>query len=67
MEDIKSIPQNNMACLKKKSLLDLPDNVIEEMMNFLSFCDLYKLRKQGKRLADCIDRVMKKKPFSKYI
>ena len=56
-----------MACLKEKSLLDLPDDVIEEMMNFLSFCDLYELRKQGKRLADCADRVMKKKPFSKYI
>ena len=56
-----------MASLKEKCLLDLPDDVIEEMMAFLSFCDLYKLRKQGKRLADCTERVLKKKPFSKYM
>ena len=56
-----------MAHLKEKCLLDLPDDVIEEMMTFLSFCDLYNLRKQGKRLADCTERVLKKKPFSKYM
>ena len=52
--------------LKPKSILDLPDEVIEKMMSFLSFGDLYKLRKLGKRLADCTERVLKKKPFSKY-
>ena len=51
---------------KPKSILDLPDEVIEKMMSFLSFGDLYKLRKLGKRLADCTERVLKKKPFSKY-
>ena len=59
--------RSNMACLKHKSLLDLPDEVIEEIMIFLSFGDLYKLKKQGKRLADCTERVLKKKPFSKYM
>ena len=57
--------RSNMACLKQKSLLDLPDEVLEKMMTFLSFGDLYKLKKQGKRLADCTERVLKKKPFSK--
>ena len=62
------VPQQNNSKigLKQKSILDLPDEVIEMMISFLSFCDLYKLRKQGKRLADCTERVLKKKPFSKY-
>ena len=54
-----------MAYLKQKALLDLPDEVIEEIMTFLSFGDLYKLRKQGKRLASCTETVLIKKPFSK--
>ena len=49
------------------SLLDLPDEVIEEMMTFLSFCDLYKLKKLGKQLEDCTEKVLKKKPFRKYM
>ena len=62
------VPQQNDSKigLKQKSILDLPDEVIEMMISFLSFCDLYKLRKQGKRLADCTEKVLKKKPFSKY-
>ena len=64
---IQFIPKNNMASLKQKSLLDLPDEVIEEVMTFLSFSDLNKLRKLGKRLADCTERVLKKKPFSMYM
>ena len=56
-----------MACLKQKSILDLPDEVLEKMMTYLSFSDLYKLRKLGKRLADCTERVLKKKPFSMYM
>ena len=67
LEEIQFISQNNMACLKQKSLLDLPNEIIEEMMTFLSFRDLYELRKLGKRLADCTERVLKNKPFSKYI
>ena len=62
---IQFIPKNNMASLKQKALLDLPDEVIEEIMTFLSFDDLYKLRKQGKRLASCTEKVLIKKPFSK--
>ena len=63
------VPQQNNSKirLKQKSILDLPDEVIEMMISLLSFCDLYKLRKQGKRLADCTERVLKKKPFSKYV
>ena len=59
------IAKNNMASLKQNSILDLPDEVIEKMMSFLSFRDLYKLEKLGKRLADCTERVLKKKPISK--
>ena len=54
-----------MDHLVKKSILDLPDEVIEEIMAFLSFADLSNLRKAGKKLADCAKRVSKKKPFSK--
>ena len=62
------VPQqyNSEIGLKQNSILDLPDEVIEKMMSFLSFRDLYKLEKLGKRLADCTKRVLKKKPFSKY-
>ena len=55
-----------MACLEKKSILDMPDLVIEMILSFLSFCDLFNISKGGKRLEDCAKRVMKKKPFSKY-
>ena len=54
-----------MDHLVKKSILDLPDEVIEIMMAFLSFVDLSNLRKVGNKLADCAKRVSKKKPFSK--
>ena len=56
-----------MAHLEQKSLLDLPDEVIEEIMNFLLFSELFNLSKVDKRLKDCEKRVSKKKPFSKYI
>ena len=65
--NIQYILKNNMACLKQKFLLDLPDEVLEKIMTFLSFSDLYKLRKLGKRLADSTERVLKKKPFSMYM
>ena len=45
----------------------LPDEVIEKIMTYLSFSDLLNLRKEGGRLEGCAIRVLKKKPFSKYI
>ena len=56
-----------MASLNQKSILELPDEVIEEIMIFLSFSDLFNLMKQGTRMEDCAKRVLKNKPFSKYI
>ena len=55
-----------MDRLVKKSILDLPDEVIEIIMAFFSFDDLFNLSKVGKKLADCAKRVSKKKPFGKY-
>ena len=54
-----------MASLKEASILDLPDEIIEHIMIFLSFADLFKLSKEGKRLEDCVKRVSKKKPVRK--
>ena len=56
-----------MTCLENKSIFHCPDEVIEEIMTFLSFADLYNLSKVEKRLQDCTKRVLKKKPFSKFI
>ena len=56
-----------MSSLEEMSILDFPDEIIEVMMTFLRFSDLYNLVKVEKRLKDCAKRVMKKKPFSKYI
>ena len=56
-----------MSSLEEISILDFPDEIIEMMMTFLSFNDLFNLSKIGKRFEDCAKRVMKKKPFSKYI
>ena len=58
---------NKFVCLEKQSILDLPEEVIEEIMLFLSFSDLFNLIKVNKRLESCAKRVMKNKPFSKYI
>ena len=55
-----------MDSLVKDSLLNLPDEVIEYIMSFLSFADLWKLSEAGKRLEDCVRRVSKTKPFRKY-
>ena len=57
----------SMACIKQKSIFDLPDEVIEKIFSFLSFNDLFKLSKEGKRLEGCVKRVSKRKPFSKSI
>ena len=54
-----------MDRLVKKSITDLPDEVIEIIMAFLSFTDLFNLSKEGKKLAECAKRVSKKKPFGK--
>ena len=56
-----------MACLEQISILDFPDEVIEEIMSFLSFSDYFNLRKVERRLEDCAKRVLKKRPFSKCI
>ena len=56
-----------MECLIQKSIFELPDEIIEEIMTFLSFSDLFNLGKQGTRMEDCAKRVLKYKPFSKYI
>ena len=56
-----------MACLEHQSILHLPDEILEEIMIFLSFSDLFNLSKVDKRLQDCAERVLKKKPCSKYI
>ena len=45
----------------------LPDEVIEKIMTYLSFPDLFNLSKEGIRLEGCAMRVLKKKKFSKYI
>ena len=58
--------RNKIACLEKQSFLDLPEEVIEEIMSFLSFSDLFNLSKVEKRIENCAKRVMKNKPFSKY-
>ena len=55
-----------MAHLKIISILDLPDEVLEHIMTFLSFADLFKLSIEGTRLKDCVKRVSKNKPFRKY-
>ena len=68
-----------MACLTKRKRLnaenakvqktfsDLPDEVIEEIMAYLSFEDLFNLSKIDSRLKECSKRVSKKKSFSKSI
>ena len=55
-----------MACLIQKSIYDLPDEIIEKIMNFLQYKDLSNLRNTGKRLRACAKRLIEKKTFSKY-
>ena len=55
-----------MACLIQKSILDLPDEIIEKIMDFLQYKDLSNVRNTGKRLRDCTKRLIEKKTFSKY-
>ena len=52
--------------LEPISLQDLPVEIIEEIIGYLSFIDLGKLSKLENRLKECVERVSKKKPFSKY-
>ena len=61
-----SYSKGSMDFLVKDSLLNLPDEVIEYIMSFLSFADLSKLSEAGKRLEDCAKRASKMKPFRKY-
>ena len=56
--------------LEHNPILDLellPDEVLEQMMTYLEFSDLFNLSKEGVRLEDCAMRVLKKKTFSKYL
>lgn len=55
-----------MARLEVMSILDLPDEVLEYIMTFLSFTDLFKLSIEGTRLKDCVKRISKNKPFRKF-
>ena len=55
-----------MAYLMQKSILALPDEIIEKIMTFLRFNDLSNLKNTGKRLRDCANRVIEKRTFSKY-
>ena len=54
--------------LEQKTLLDLPDEVIEDkIMKLLRVQDLYNLIAVGnERLKDCSHNVIKKRPVSKY-
>ena len=52
--------------LDEDLLLSLPDEIIEEIMSYLSYSDLYNLSDIGKRLRDCTVRARKKMPFSKF-
>ena len=52
--------------LSRKCLLDLPDEMIEGIVAFLSFDELSSLYQLGnKRLYECAKRASKKKPFRK--
>ena len=53
--------------LDENLLLSLPNEIIEEIMSYLSHSDLYNLSDIGKRLRDCTARALKKMPFSKFI
>ena len=53
--------------LKHNSIPDLPNEVIEEILASLSYTDLKRLSREGNRLEECAKRVLKKKPFRKYI
>ena len=56
--------------LDQTPILDLellPDEVLEEIITYLSFSDLFNLSKEGVRLEGCAMRVLKKKAFSKYL
>ena len=55
-----------MACLEEESIPDLPDEVIEHIISFLSFADIFKLNKERTRLGACAKRVSRTKPFSKF-
>ena len=61
--------ENNLrqnSNLDEDLLLSLPDEIIEEIMSYLSHSDLYNLSDIGKRLRDCTVRARKKMPFSKF-
>ena len=53
--------------LHEDLLLSLPDEIIEEIMSYLSYSDLYNLSDIGKRLRDCTERARKKMPVSKFV
>ena len=56
----------NKPKLTQKCILNLPDEVIEEIMKFLSYSDIGNLNKVAKRFQDCGKRVLKHIPFCKH-
>ena len=53
---------DKMTDLGRISLMNLPDETIEEVTSFLSFKELVKLTKLGnKRLQECAKRTLKKR------
>ena len=61
---VDNLKQNSN--LDEDLLLSLPDEIIEEIMSYLSYSDLYNLSEIGKRLENCTVRARKKMPFSKF-
>ena len=54
--------KNKMTGLERTSLMNLPDETIEEVTSFLSFEELMKLAKLGsKRLKECAKRTLTKR------
>ena len=46
----------NMECITSISILELPDEIIEHIMSFLSFEELFKFTEAGEKLRYCAFR-----------
>ena len=56
-----------MTCLVKNSILDLPNEIIENVLSFVSWSDLINLSNTGRRLKKLTDRIAKHRPFGEYV
>ena len=56
-----------MSCLVRTSILDLPDEIIENILSFVSWPDLINLSKTEKRLKKLSNRIAKHRPFGEYV